>query len=73
VELMRQGHSPNEACRLAVERVISKNPDWRDIQVGFIALDKYGRTGGYCIHPDFSYALQTPEVDNVMVKPGSKL
>ncbi|MDG2170732.1 MAG: N(4)-(beta-N-acetylglucosaminyl)-L-asparaginase, partial [Opitutales bacterium] len=29
VELMRQGHSPTEACRLAVERLISKNPDWK--------------------------------------------
>lgn len=73
VELMRQGHSPTEACRLAVDRVISKNPDWQDIQVGFIALDKYGRTGGYCIQPNFNYALQTPEVRNEMIEPGSKL
>src|SRR5690606_33066731 len=30
VELMRQGHAPGEACRLAVERVIARNPDYRD-------------------------------------------
>lgn len=73
VELMRQGHTPDEACRLAVERVISKNPDWRDIQVGFIALDKYGRTGGYCIQPGFDYAIQSNTVDNEMVVPGNKV
>lgn len=73
VELMRQGHHPNDACRLAVERVASKNPDWKKIQVGFIALDKYGRTGGYCLQPGFDYALKSPEVDNEMVVPGYKL
>ncbi|CAH1000469.1 N(4)-(Beta-N-acetylglucosaminyl)-L-asparaginase [Neolewinella maritima] len=73
VELMRQGHSPTEACRLAVERVIAKNPDYRSIQVGFIALDKLGRTGGYCIQPDFDYAVYSPQVDNQLVVPPSKL
>lgn len=64
VEFMRQGHSPTDACRLAVERVISKNEDWKDIQVGFIALNKQGETGGYCIQSGFSYALHTPDVKN---------
>ena len=57
VELMRQGHSPEDACRLAVERVIAKNPDYREIQVGFLALDVQGRTGSYCIQPGFDYAV----------------
>ena len=57
VELMRQGHSPQKACELAVERVISKNPDYKDLQVGFIALSKQGEYGGYCIHKGFSYAV----------------
>ncbi len=73
VELMRQGHSPTAACRLAVERVIEKNPDWKDIQVGFIALDVNGNTGGYCIHPDFDYAVYTPDEGNRMVLPESKI
>ncbi len=73
VELMRQGNSPTDACRLAVERVIEKNPDWKEIQVGFIALDKQGNTGGYCIHPDFDYALYTPGEGNRMVLPESKV
>ena len=49
VELMRQGHGPAEACELAVERVIEKNPDWQDIQVGFLALSKSGEVGSFCI------------------------
>ena len=73
VELMRQGHTPGEACRLAVERVIEKYPDYRSIQVGFIALDIQGRTGGYCIQPGFDYALYTVDGGNRMVVPPSKL
>ena len=57
VELMRQGNDPEEACRLAVERVIAKNPDYHDIQVGFLALDVEGRAGSYCIQPGFDYAV----------------
>lgn len=73
VEFMRQGHSPTEACKLAVERVISKNPDWQEIQVGFIALNKAGETGGYCIQSGFDYAVQTPEIDNEMRIPGFRI
>ena len=57
VELMRQGHAPADACRLATERVIAKNPGWRDVQVGFVALDKRGRVGSYCIQAGFEYAV----------------
>ncbi|MEL6106851.1 MAG: N(4)-(beta-N-acetylglucosaminyl)-L-asparaginase [Planctomycetota bacterium] len=72
VELMRQGNSPEDACRLAVERVISKNPDWRDFQVGFIAIDKQGRVGGYCIQPGFDYAVHD-ESGNRMIKAKSRI
>lgn len=57
VEFMRQGHTPEEACRLAVERVIEKNPDYREIQVGFLALNKEGAYGSYCIQPGFDFAV----------------
>ena len=56
VELMRQGRSPEEACREAVLR-IAKKQNYKDFQIGFLALDKQGNTGAYCIHPGFSYAL----------------
>lgn len=73
VELMRQGHDPQEACRLAVERVIAKNPDWRDIQVGFVALAKDGRYGAYCIAPGFNYAVQTPDNEPQLIDGASIL
>lgn len=58
VEFMRQGHTPEKACRLAVERIIKKHKDVTDLQVGFIALNKQGEYGGYCIHSGFDYAVQ---------------
>jgi isoaspartyl peptidase/L-asparaginase-like protein (Ntn-hydrolase superfamily) len=74
VELMRQGHSPETACRLAVDRVISKNPDYRDIQVGFLALNKAGQYGSYCIQPGFDYAVYDEDpAGNRMIKANSKL
>ncbi len=73
VELMRQGHTPAEACERAVERVIEKNPDWRDIQVGFLALSKAGEAGSFCIAPGFNYALHTPAVGNRLIDAPSRL
>lgn len=73
VELMRQGHGPQEACELAVERVIAKNPDWRDIQVGFLALSKSGEVGSFCIAPGFDYAVYTPDEGNRLIDSASRL
>ena len=57
VELMRQGKSPEEACREGVHRIMAKNAGRTDFQIGFIALNIKGESGGYCIHPGFSYRL----------------
>jgi len=61
VELMRQGKSPQEACEEGVKRIIAKNKDKQDFQIGFIAINKKGETGGYCIHPGFSYRTYSKE------------
>ncbi len=61
VELMRQGLSPQEACEEGVARIVTQNKDKLDFQVGFIAMDKYGQTGAYCIQPGFNYSLYTNE------------
>lgn len=71
VELMRQGSSPEDACRLAVERVIAKSDNWKDVQVGFIAIDKQGRYGSYCIQPGFDYAVMDADNSNRMIKANS--
>lgn len=56
VELMRQGKSPFEACKEAVHRIVGKNKNYQDFQVGFLAINKQGETASYCIHPGFSYS-----------------
>jgi N4-(beta-N-acetylglucosaminyl)-L-asparaginase len=58
VELMRQGNSPEQACKLAVERIIQKNPEKaKTIQVGFLALSKSGEYGAYCLQKGFTFAV----------------
>lgn len=56
VELMRQGRSPQEACEAAVNRIVSRQKNHKDLQVGFLALNKAGQTGAYAIHGGFNYA-----------------
>ena len=57
VELMRQGNSPEQACKLAVERILKKNPaKAKEVQVGFLALNKNGEYGAYCLQKGFNYA-----------------
>ncbi|MEJ1238614.1 N(4)-(beta-N-acetylglucosaminyl)-L-asparaginase [Chryseolinea sp. T2] len=58
VELMRQGNSPKDACRLAVERIAKKNPERaKEIQVGFLAVNKTGDYGAFCLQKGFNYAV----------------
>lgn len=55
VELMRQGKSPQEACEEAISRIVNKpNSNYKDFQVGYIAVNKQGETGSYSIHKGFS-------------------
>ena len=54
VELIRQGKSPQEACELAILRIIEKTPNFEDFQVGYIAVNKKGETGAYSIHEGFT-------------------
>lgn len=59
VELMRQGFSPSEACQKVVERIKSKNKDFENFQVGFIAVNKNGEHGAYSLQSGFGYALNS--------------
>ncbi len=60
VELMRQGKTPQEACEEAVKR-IAKNQHYKDIQVGYCAVNKAGEYGGYSVQPGFSYVVNQKE------------
>lgn len=53
VELMRQGKTPQQACEEAIGRIIKKSPNFKDFQVGYIAVNKKGETGYYAIHDGF--------------------
>ena len=58
VELMRQGHSPEDACRAAVERILKRRPELaKDTQVGFLAINRHGDAGAWAIQKGFSYAV----------------
>jgi len=46
---MRQGRSPQEACETAIKRIIARNPDYKEFQAAFIAINKKGETGSFCI------------------------
>ena len=56
VELMRNGRTPQEAVEEAIHRIVKKY-DYKEIQVGYLAINKKGEHGAYSIKPGFTYAL----------------
>lgn len=65
VELMRQGNSPQEACEIAVKRIVKNQPEnSKQIQVGFLAINKSGEYGAYALQKGFTYAVYSPEIPN---------
>lgn len=65
VELMRQGNSPQEACELAVKRIVKNQPEQsKDIQVGFLAISKSGEYGAFALQKGFTYAVYSPDIPN---------
>jgi N4-(beta-N-acetylglucosaminyl)-L-asparaginase len=68
VELMRQGYSPEDACKEAVKRIIKKKPDTaKDIQVGFLAINKKGEYGAYAIQQGFSFAVCNADKQDLLI------
>lgn len=69
VELMRQGYPPEEACKEAVMRIIKKKKDsTKDLQVGFLALNKNGEYGAYAIQKGFTFAVCDSQKQDLTVK-----
>jgi len=69
VELMRQGYSPMDACRLAVERIISKHDDLTNLQCCFLAIDKNGNVGAHSVYNGFNYALKMVSTEKMVDSP----
>jgi N4-(beta-N-acetylglucosaminyl)-L-asparaginase len=66
VELIRNGASPQEACMEAVKRIVKKVPDYEKHQVGYLAVDKNGNTGAFCIQEGFNYALYNDDKNKLI-------
>lgn len=67
VELMRQGLSPEKACRKAVERIANRDREKaKTLQVGFLALHRNGSYGGFAIQKGFSFAIKSNQEERTM-------
>jgi N4-(beta-N-acetylglucosaminyl)-L-asparaginase len=60
VELMRQGFSPEMACKKACERIVMRDKEKaKTLQVGFLAINKKGETGAYAIQKGFVFSVKS--------------
>lgn len=70
VEMMRQGHSPEEACKIAVDRIISRNKlngaSLKNTQVGYLALNKDGAFGAYSVQKGFDYGVYNEDGNRII-------
>ena len=66
VELMRQGMDPETACKRAVERIIQRSPEKaKEVQVGFLAMNKKGEYGAYALQKGFTYAVKSGNEERI--------
>ena len=70
VEEMRHGAHPQKACEIAIQEIAKKlqkrNKNWKEVQIGFIAINKEGEYGAYSLQPGFTYAIRTEELNEVI-------
>ena len=66
VELMRQGLNPEDACFEAVQRIKKVYSNLKDMQVGFLAINKAGKHGGYSMYAGFNYALKDDQNEELI-------
>jgi N4-(beta-N-acetylglucosaminyl)-L-asparaginase len=58
IEMMRQGYSPTAACKEAVRRIVKNNGSKaKDLQVGFLAINKKGEHGAFAVVKGFTYCV----------------
>jgi N4-(beta-N-acetylglucosaminyl)-L-asparaginase len=57
VEVMRNGGTPQEGCEEAINRIVKKNSNYKDFQVGILAINKQGEHGAYGLVKGFNYGL----------------
>jgi N4-(beta-N-acetylglucosaminyl)-L-asparaginase len=60
VEFMRQGNSPEMACKKAVQRIVNRDKvKAKTLQVGFLAMNKKGQYGAYAIQKGFVFSVKS--------------
>ena len=60
VEFMRQGDSPETACRKAVDRIVNRDMQKaKNLQVGFLALNNKGQYGAYAVQKGFVFSVKS--------------
>jgi N4-(beta-N-acetylglucosaminyl)-L-asparaginase len=71
VEYMRQGMSPEDACKHTVERAVAsfkrRNKSLEDFQIGFLALNKNGEYGAYSLQKGFNFAVYSSEISDKLM------
>jgi N4-(beta-N-acetylglucosaminyl)-L-asparaginase len=70
VEFMRQGFSPEMACKKAIERLIKTRgvEKLKELQICFIAINKNGEHGSYALQKGFEYAVYSHQTNNQLFK-----
>lgn len=58
VEEIRRGRHPQKAAEIVVKRIAQRYPQQaKENQVGFVAIDRKGRYGGFALQPGFNYTI----------------
>jgi isoaspartyl peptidase/L-asparaginase-like protein (Ntn-hydrolase superfamily) len=65
VESLRRGATPQQAADEAIRRIVRKNPNVADYQVGILVMDFAGRTGAAAVQPGFTYAVRDAGEDRI--------
>lgn len=70
VELMRQGKTPEQACKGIIEKIKNiKKEKAASIQVCFLAINKQGVCGSYSLHNGFNYAVYSNKGNQLLEAP----
>jgi len=70
VQLMRMGKSPQKACEEAIKQIHKKfllrGANLKDTQIGFIAINKQGDYGAFCLQKGFNFAVKTDSIEKLI-------
>lgn len=69
VEEMRRGATPQEACEEAIARIVKTNSNYKEFQVGILAINPKGEHGAFSIRTGFNYALYQSEKNTLLDSP----